>query len=134
LVRSWSHIIETQQWKYAETQQRLLSSRPNISLLNQQQQELALRMTRAIKHHTETANTHLQHQQAHLQHLNPHAVLARGYSISYTAEGVVLRNSNQIKVGDDIQVTFAKGWCDANVSKKGKRIRKNSSASQDQNN
>lgn len=134
LVRSWSHIIETQHWKNAEIQQRLLSSLPNISQLNQQQKELALRMNRAIRHQTETANTHLQHQQAHLQHLNPHAVLARGYSISYTAEGVVLRNSDQIKIGDDIQVTFAKGWCDANVSKKGKRTHNPPPAAQEKNN
>ncbi len=134
LARSWSHSIETQHWKHTELQQRLLSSLPNISRLNEQQQELALRMTRAIHHQTEAANTHLQHQQAHLQHLNPHAVLARGYSISYTAEGVVLRNSDQIKVGDDIQVTFAKGWCDANVSKKDKRTHTKNPAAQEKNN
>ncbi len=134
LAHSWSHSIETQHWKCTELQQRLLSSLPNISRLNELQQELALRMIRAIRHQTEAANTHLQHQQAHLQHLNPHAVLARGYSISYTAEGIVLRNSDQIKVGDNIQVTFAKGWCDANVSKKGKRTHKKSPATQEKNN
>ena len=132
LAHSWSHTIETRHWKCGEIQQRLSSTRPNISQLNQNLQELALRMTRAIKHHAETTNTHLQHQQAHLQHLNPHAVLARGYSISYTTDGVVLRNSDQVKIGDNIQVTFAKGWCDASISKKGKRLRKNSPASQDQ--
>ncbi len=131
LANCWSHTMETQHWKLDKTHQRIVSITPNISLLKQKQHELALRMTRAINHHTETANTHLQHQQAHLQHLNPHAVLARGYSISYTADGVVLRNSDQIKIGDNIQVTLAKGWCDASVSKKGKRIRKNPPASQD---
>ena len=130
LATCWSHTIQTQHWKLDKMHQRIVSITPNISLLKQKQHELALRMAHAINHHTETANTHLQHQQAHLQHLNPHAVLARGYSISYTADGTVLRNSDQIKIGDNIQVTFAKGWCDASVSKKGKRIRKNSPASQ----
>lgn len=131
LTNCWSHTIETRHWKLDKMHQRIVSITPNMSPLKQKQQELALRMTRAINHHTETANTLLQRQQAHLQHLNPHAVLARGYSISYTADGVVLRNSDQIKIGDNIQVAFAKGWCDANVSKKNKRIRKNPPASQD---
>ncbi len=131
LANCWSHTIEAQHWKLDKMNQRIVSTTPNISLLKQKQHELALRVTRAFNNHTETANTLLQHQQAHLQHLNPHAVLARGYSISYTADGVVLRSNDQIKVGDNIQVTLAKGWCDASVSKKGKKIRKNPPASQD---
>lgn len=124
LTNNWSRIIEIQHWKLSEMHQRISTFTPNISRLNHKQQELASRLTRAINHRIEAAKTKLQNHQTNLHHLNPHAVLARGYSISYTAEGIVLRNSDQIRIGDSIQVTFAKGWCDAEVSKKGKRIRK----------
>lgn len=124
LANNWAHSVETQRWKLSDAQQRLSTTMPSISLLNQVQHDLALRMMRAINLYIETIRNNLQHQHAHLQHLNPHAVLARGYSISYTAEGAVLRSSDQIMVGDGIQVTFANGWCDAKVSKKGKQIRK----------
>ena len=52
----------------------------------------------------------LQRQQADLAHLDPESVLERGYSIVYAADGGILRNSDQIEVGDTIRMTFAKGW------------------------
>ncbi len=120
LTNSWSHHIETKYWKLHEMNQHLASNKPSISELNYHQQELAVRMHRAMTHYTKALEVNLQHKQSHLLHLDPQAVLARGYSISYTADGVVLRTSDQIDIGHDIRVQFAKGWCQASVSKKNK--------------
>jgi exodeoxyribonuclease VII large subunit len=63
----------------------------------------------------------LQRGQANLTHLNPEAVLQRGYSIAYTPDGDVLRNSAQTDTGDTIRVVFAKGWTSARVVDKGEK-------------
>ena len=118
LVNSLTLQLDSRYLKLRETSQRILTTVPNVPHLIKQQHETAQQLRRAMTHHIETYATSLQHLQTHLTHLNPHAVLARGYSISYTSDGVVLRNSNQVSAGDNIQVIFAKGWCRANVSEK----------------
>ncbi len=118
LVNAWLRQTEKTHWHLCELNQCISAASPSISRLVEQQHEWALRLHRAISHRIQTLEMNQQHQQAQLTHLNPQSVLARGYSITYTAQGTMINESNQINVGDDIQVKFAKGWCDANVSKK----------------
>jgi len=120
LVSSLKLQLDTRYLKLREANQRISTTVPDVPQLIKQQHETAQQLRRAMTHRIEIYANRLQHLQAHLTHLNPHAVLARGYSISYTADGIVLRNSNQIDVGDNIQVIFAKGGCRANVSEKNK--------------
>ena len=120
LVSSLKLQLDTRYLKLREANQRISTTVPDVPQLIKQQHETAQQLRRAMTHRIEIYANRLQHLQAHLTHLNPHAVLARGYSISYTADGIVLRNSNQIDVGDNIQVIFAKGGCHANVSEKNK--------------
>ena len=87
--------------------------------LIERQQELGLRLNRAGASRIEMLITGLRRQQANLAHLHPASVLERGYSIAYTADGTILRDSSQIDVGDVIRMKFAKGWSKANVSEKG---------------
>ena len=118
LVNSLTVQLDNRYLKLREANQRISTAVPNVPQLIKQQHETAQQLRRAMAHRIETYTSGLQHLQAHLTHLNPHAVLARGYSISYTADGTVLRDSNQIGADDTIQVIFAKGWCRANVSEK----------------
>lgn len=119
LVRSWRRNSENRYWRVRELNQRLTVTRPDISRLIERQYELGLRLRRAIAGRIETLAMSLEHQQANLAHLNPESVLERGYSIAYTADGTVLRNSNQIDIGDTIRVALAKGGIKASVSEKG---------------
>ncbi|MEO6563716.1 MAG: exodeoxyribonuclease VII large subunit [Nitrosospira sp.] len=118
LVRSWRRNSENRYWRVRELNQRLTLTRPDISRLIERQYELGLRLRRAIAGRIETLAMSLEHQQANLAHLNPESVLERGYSIAYTADGTVLRNSNQIDIGDTIRVALAKGGIKASVSEK----------------
>jgi exodeoxyribonuclease VII large subunit len=61
----------------------------------------------------------LGREQANLAHLNPESVLQRGYSIAYTVDGAVVRNTAQVDMGDTLRVVFAKGWSRARVEEKG---------------
>lgn len=120
LYRSYSMQLNNHYQRLREIKHHITTAIPNVSELFKQQQQTANRLNRAMTHRIETFDTCLQRLRAHLMHLNPHAVLARGYSISYTADGMVLRDSNQIALGDNIQVVLSEGWCRANVSEKNK--------------
>ncbi len=119
LVDSWLRDSESKNWRLRELDQRITAASPDISRLAERQRELGLRLRRAVAVRLETLTMNLQRRQADLAHLNPKSVLERGYSIAFTADGEVLRNSDQIDVGDTIRVTFAKGWSKASVTQKG---------------
>jgi exodeoxyribonuclease VII large subunit len=57
----------------------------------------------------------LEHLQDRLGHLNPTAVLARGYAIAVTPDGLIVRDSQQIEVGADITLQLHKGILDCKV-------------------
>jgi exodeoxyribonuclease VII large subunit len=53
-----------------------------------------------------------------LEERSPLNLLQRGYSITYDANGNVVRSSEQVATGDDISVRLARGVLDANVRRK----------------
>jgi exodeoxyribonuclease VII large subunit len=120
LFSSYAIQLNKQYQRLREINHYISTATPNVPQLIKQQHQTAYRLNRAMTHRIETSDTSLQRLKAHLMHLNPHAVLARGYSISYTADGMVIHDSNQIAIGDNIQVILSEGWCRANVSEKNK--------------
>jgi exodeoxyribonuclease VII large subunit len=62
----------------------------------------------------------LNRLQSHLSHLNPQSVLERGYSITHSKNGTVLRDSDQAQVGDPIKITLSRGWVESIISDTGK--------------
>jgi exodeoxyribonuclease VII large subunit len=55
---------------------------------------------------------------ASLKHLNPQSVLERGYSITESAGGAIVRDGAQLAVGEDVTITFARGRVGAQVRRK----------------
>jgi len=55
-----------------------------------------------------------------LNQLSPSRVLARGYAIVFDAEGKVVKSTAAVRLGDPIQVQFARGRLTAEVKKKEK--------------
>ena len=98
LTGAWLRQSEGRHWRLREPVQRLRGAASRV---------------------TETLAMDLQRLQAHLIHLNPQSVLERGYSITYAADGTVVRNSSQVVVGDAVKLTFAQGWAQTQVSDKG---------------
>lgn len=117
LFKIWEHQIEKKQWKLLELNQRLIAASPNIIRLVEQQNELTSRFRYAHSRYFETLSIRLQHLQTQLSHLNPQAVLERGYSITFSMNNIIIRDSKLINPGDKIQVKFAHGMCEADVTK-----------------
>jgi exodeoxyribonuclease VII large subunit len=51
-----------------------------------------------------------------LDSLSPLAVLARGYSLTRTPDGTVVRSARQVRVGDDVSVLLHEGSLDCRVT------------------
>ncbi len=117
LINTWRHQIEKKQWKLLEFSQRLTAVSPNLVRLAEQQKELASRFHYAYSRYFETLSVRLRHTQIQLSHLNPQSVLERGYSITYSMQGIIIRDSKQMNPGDRIQVKFAHGMCEADITK-----------------
>lgn len=119
LFRAWNSQQEARKWHIDTLKRRLGTRKPDIPLRIERQQELAARLQRAMTHKLEKLTFDLSRLHKHLAHLDPEAVLARGYSIAYTAHGDILHDRRQIDKGDGIRVIFARGWAKANVSETG---------------
>jgi exodeoxyribonuclease VII large subunit len=52
-----------------------------------------------------------------LEALSPLAILDRGYALVFDSSGVLLKDANQVKVGDEISARLAKGSVDATVKR-----------------
>ncbi|MDE2144548.1 MAG: exodeoxyribonuclease VII large subunit [Patescibacteria group bacterium] len=55
--------------------------------------------------------------EASLSTLNPDSVLERGYSLAYGALGKVVKNAEELKIGDTLNVRFSKGKAETKVTK-----------------
>ena len=58
--------------------------------------------------------------QGSLSALDPRAVLERGYSITRTPQGKVLRHAADAKPGDSLHTTLSDGWIESEVAKTGR--------------
>lgn len=74
------------------------------------QLEASLRTLRGLVQ--QSLQARIAHVQAHaqaLQHLDPHQVLARGYSLTRDAHGHVVRDATALTPGDALHTVFAQG-------------------------
>lgn len=116
---AWQYSAEQQRWQLRALRQCLSATRPDVLALQRSNDERARRLKQAARARLEAARAALSRVEAHLKHLSPHLVLERGYSITVTKDGSIVRDSNQVECGEEVSVTFAKGWAGAEVKRKG---------------
>ena len=73
------------------------------------------RRTTAMDRGMKLRSEALKLQMATLDALSPLGVLTRGYSITQTAEGRVLRDAGNAKPGDKLKIRLERGKLDAEV-------------------
>lgn len=117
LHKTWQHQHEKKYWKLLESNQRLLATAPDLDQFRQRQKQLLVRFRNGYAHYFGTCDLRLNHLHTQLQQLNPRSVLERGYSIVYTQQGEIVRDSKQLQCNNRIRVKFARGACDATVDK-----------------
>ncbi|MBX3661101.1 MAG: exodeoxyribonuclease VII large subunit [Burkholderiales bacterium] len=111
----WRRGAEERSWALRDAARRLRAAAPDLSLLVQQQQELARRLRSTARERMAIAAERLAGLRAHLLHLNPQRVLERGYSITETADGRVVRDGAQLAPEQELKLTLARGWARVKV-------------------
>lgn len=115
----WRRGAEEQSWALRDAAQRLRAAVPDMGLLVQQQQELARRLRGAVRERMTAAAERVTGVRSHLLHLNPQRVLERGYSITETVDGAIIRDSAQLSDDQELKVTLARGWAGVRVKRTG---------------
>ena len=113
----WRRGADEQSWALRDAAQRLRAAAPDTGMLVQQQQELARRLRGAVREHMTAAAERVTGVRAYLLHLNPQRVLERGYSITETVDGAIIRDSAQLSEEQELKVTLAKGWAGVRVKR-----------------
>jgi len=80
--------------------------------------QLKARLAFALAHCVHRSSARLERLQAALAGLDPAAVLARGYSITYDAAGTVLRDAANVKEGEKLRTRLSRGELESEVRKK----------------
>jgi exodeoxyribonuclease VII large subunit len=110
--------LQQRQRRSEQVAARLHSLRPDLGGLAQRLAYLQQRQQRAQTNRLTSLAARLDALGSHLNHLNPQAVLERGYSIVRDAKGRIVRDSQDLKVGSEIEVTLAHGGVGAQVTKR----------------
>jgi exodeoxyribonuclease VII large subunit len=105
-------------WRLQALQARLAAARPDIDLLCERQLGYRRRLDRAVRHYLGSRANAVAALEAQLTHLNPHGVLARGYSIVTAADGSVVRDAEALQVGDAVNLQFARGKATSRITGK----------------
>jgi exodeoxyribonuclease VII large subunit len=113
------HGLEDQAWRTRDLGQRLVACAPDLAALAAANAELARRLRYAARGRIDLAATAVASAGAHLKHLSPQHVLDRGYSITETAAGAIVRDTSRLSMDEDLKITFAKGWAGVQVKRKG---------------
>ena len=87
--------------------------------LGWQARELRLRLREGVRRRLDAEVALLARLETHLRHLDPRSALERGYSITETAAGGIVRDAARLAVGENVTITFAKGRVGAQVNRKG---------------
>jgi exodeoxyribonuclease VII large subunit len=132
LVKDWRYEIEDFQAQMRDAvseeiknkEQRLESLTNRISplklasKLNEKKTRLALlqqKQRSAIKDAIDGSDEKLKIKMASLDALSPLSVLKRGFSIVQTDAGEILRDTEKVKVNDDVKILLARGKLKAKV-------------------
>jgi exodeoxyribonuclease VII large subunit len=116
---AWQRTIQDRVWQAREMGARLGAARPDPAALQRENAAWARRLHEAARRSLEHASATLAGVEAHLRHLNPRHVLERGYSITETADGAIVRDSAQLAQGQELRLVLARGWATAQVKHKG---------------
>jgi len=122
LAGGWERMLEDRGWRLREAGLRLAACTPGVAEFRRNCTELARRLRDGARRRLGTAATLLARLEAHLRHLNPQSVLERGYSITENRQGSIVRDAAQLAAGEELRITFSKGWAEADVKRKGSTI------------
>ena len=100
------------------------STLQRISASKQQLEQREQWFISQVKHRLVQESSHLDSLRAEIRAASPQNALDRGYALVQNAQGKLLRDSSEIKAGDQVNISLGRGSLNASVSGEGKRALK----------
>ncbi len=113
-----THRIEVLTWKLQHLEQRFTAQRTSWLPLHERLSRNGARMMHAVRQTLARRSADLQRLAGNLHHLNPASVMERGYSVVRNESKTIVKSSEQIAVGEDIRLAFARGEALATIKLK----------------
>ncbi|MFA6172328.1 MAG: exodeoxyribonuclease VII large subunit [Kiritimatiellales bacterium] len=119
MLHALTDYLRQRQQKVDETGRTLAECLKNAVLVQKQRlPNLQQKMTHRLESAVAERKQNLRRIEVQLRALSPLAILNRGYSLTQTATGEVVRDTAQLKKGDLLKTRFAKGTVLAEVKEK----------------
>lgn len=118
MQRTFAYYRQEQQWHWQSLAQRLRASSSDFSRMKERQTRLQERLIHAMRSEQTQRWVRLDNAAQNLSILNPQQVLARGYSLVQDLNGILITEMNQLEIGKELDITFAKGRARAEVKEK----------------
>lgn len=117
LIRSFKQQLLTYRQHITQLDSRLLAQHPKKQLQISEQQIIVLQqqLKRLIQDKLKQVQLQLASQVQALQIVSPLATLERGYSIVMTKQGKIVQNTNDVTMGQQLQVKLNKGQLSVQV-------------------
>lgn len=116
LKRNGLYLVQQREQLLDYLARRLVSPTQQLALQTNQLEQLGYRLSLNIQQQLQRQQRNLTQLAQNLHHLNPQAVLSRGYAFAQNKQGEIISNSQQIKAGDDISLTFDVGSAEATIT------------------
>lgn len=98
--------------------QRLAQQQPQIRIQRAQQriQQLQYQLQQGVERRLSQSMQRFGILCTQLESVSPLATLARGYSVTTTPEGALLKQARQTKTGDRLRTRLSDGWIESEVT------------------
>jgi exodeoxyribonuclease VII large subunit len=117
LDRGMVQMLARGQWQLAHLVARAARELPPVDHLLSRAAALARQLRGGAVYALTRRQARLDAMTGRLAALDPHAVLARGFSIVRDADGRTVRDAAQLAPGDRLALTFARGGAEARVER-----------------
>lgn len=120
MQRAYSYRKQHRHWQWESLAQRLRAASSDFARLQDRQAHLAQRLVKAMHAAQVQLSGRADRAAQHLILLDPAKVLARGYSMVQDASGAVVSDAEKLAIGEELRITFAKGWARTEVKQRGR--------------
>jgi exodeoxyribonuclease VII large subunit len=118
LAAAQLRLFERLQWRLERMQARVRKGRPDLEKRQARLDRRAMALGQGGRQILVRRRLALETAKARLEAMNPHAVLARGYSVVTHENGKVVTDASQLRFGEVLSMSFAVGTAAAVVSDK----------------
>ena len=117
LSYSMTQNVRAHTARFERQTQALKHCRPDISVYRQDIDRFQTTLSHAFRQLLAQRRQSLTTQTALLEAVSPQQILERGFSVVKNTRGQVIRNTNALKQGQKLHITFANGETDVRVTK-----------------